>query len=235
MKNNKLLFGILLLLLTTLLSCSNNNDVEGTYYNIDKENRLIDYIQFKDGYYYNGITGNMMRFKYKVEEDKIIVDSNGMQIVFNFIDSQTIEFGGMKFRKGVDKSIIKEKTTSQLNTSKKKTKIENFDLSKDKYENETAIVKDIINVENEVFIVVDVITVEYKKDMNFEIVNKNTKLRTYKVATNVLIKDIECSEIKTSKYLIDNKEQIISPNLSFVLISTNNNGELTNLNLGCWN
>ncbi|MCB6098448.1 hypothetical protein [Flavobacterium psychrophilum] len=123
MKNNKLLFGILLLLLTTLLSCSNNIDVEGTYYNIDKENRLIDYIQFKDGYYYNGITGNMMRFKYKVEEDKIIVDSNGMQIVFNFIDSQTIEFGGMKFRKGVDKSIIKEKTTSQLNTSKKKLKL----------------------------------------------------------------------------------------------------------------
>lgn len=123
MKNNKLLFGILILLLTIFLSCSKNNDVEGTYYNIDKENRLIDYIQFKDGYYYNGITGNMMRFKYKVEEDKIIVDSNGMQIVFNFIDSQTIEFGGMKFRKGVDKSIIKEKTTSQLKTSKKKLKL----------------------------------------------------------------------------------------------------------------
>jgi hypothetical protein len=123
MKNNKLLFGILILLLTTFLSCGDNNDVEGTYYNIDKENRLIDYIQFKDGYYYNGITGNMMRFKYKVEDNKIIVDSNGMQIVFNFIDSQTIEFGGMKFRKGVDKSIIKEKTTSQLKTSKKKLKL----------------------------------------------------------------------------------------------------------------
>jgi len=123
MKNNKLLFGILLLLLTTFLSCGDNKDVEGTYYNIDKENRLIDYIQFKDGYYYNGITGNMMRYKYKIEDDKIIVDSNGMQIVFNFIDSQTIEFGGMKFRKGVDKSIIKEKTTSQLKTSKKKLKL----------------------------------------------------------------------------------------------------------------
>ena len=123
MKNNKLFFGILLLLLTTLLSCSNNNDVEGTYYNIDKENRLLDYIQFKDGYYYNGITGNMMRFKYKVEKDKIIVDSNGMQIVFNILDNETIEFMGVKLRKGVDKSIIKEKTTSQLNTSKKKLKL----------------------------------------------------------------------------------------------------------------
>jgi len=71
--------------------------------------------------------------------------------------------------------------------------------------------------------------------MDFEIINKNTKLRTYKVSTNVLIKDIECKEIKTSKYLIDNKEQIKYPKLSFGLISTNNNGELTNLNLGCWN
>ena len=71
--------------------------------------------------------------------------------------------------------------------------------------------------------------------MDFEIINKNTKLRTYKVSTDVLIKDIECTEINTSKYLIDNKEQIISPKLSFGLISTNNNGELTNLNLGCWN
>jgi hypothetical protein len=105
-----------------LISCDNHNDLEGTYYNIDKED-VIDFIQFKDGYYYNGITKNMMRFKYKFEEDKIIVDSNGMQIVFKIIDTETIEFGGMKFRKGVDKSIIKEKTTSQLKTSKKKLKL----------------------------------------------------------------------------------------------------------------
>lgn len=71
--------------------------------------------------------------------------------------------------------------------------------------------------------------------MDFEIINKNTKLRTYKVVSTVLIKDIQCMESSTSKYLIDNRKRIISPNLSFVLISTNNNGELTNLNLGCWN
>jgi hypothetical protein len=71
--------------------------------------------------------------------------------------------------------------------------------------------------------------------MDFEIINKNTKLRTYKVSKDVLIKDIECTTIRNSNYLIDNKEQIISPKLFFGLISTNNNGELTNLNLGCWN
>mgnify|MGYP003454728994 CR=1 FL=1 len=119
MKNTKLLFGVLILLLTTFLSCGDNNDFEGTYYKIDKESSL-NYIQFKDGYYY---VGNIMRFKYKVEDDKIIVDGNGMQVVFKIIDNETIEFGGMKFRKGVDKSIIKEKTISQLKTSKKKLKL----------------------------------------------------------------------------------------------------------------
>lgn len=71
--------------------------------------------------------------------------------------------------------------------------------------------------------------------MNFEIINKNTKLRTYKVSKDVLIKDIECTTINNSNYLINNKKRIISPKLSFGLISTNENGELTNLNLGCWN
>lgn len=96
---------IQLLILTTitilLISCSRNNDVEGTYYNIGKG---IDYIQFKDGYYYNGITKNIMRFKYKIENDKILVENQGMQIVFNVIDGKTIEFNGIIFKKGVDKT-----------------------------------------------------------------------------------------------------------------------------------
>lgn len=121
MKNNKFFFGILILLLTTFLSCSKNNDVEGTYYNVGEKVGFINEIEFKDGYYYP--MGNTMRFKYKVEDDKIIVDGNGMQIVFNILDNETIEFMGVKLKKGVDKSIIKDKTTSQLNTSKKKLKL----------------------------------------------------------------------------------------------------------------
>lgn len=96
---------IQLLILTTftilLISCSrNNNDVEGTYYNTDKEfNYILDKIKFKDGYYYNVKTGK--GFKYKIEGDKIIVGNYGMQFVYKIIDNETIEFGGMEFKKGV--------------------------------------------------------------------------------------------------------------------------------------
>ncbi|WP_094157795.1 hypothetical protein [Flavobacterium psychrophilum] len=85
-----------------LISCNNHNDLEGTYYNIHEEDNNY-YIQFKDGYYYNGITQNMMRFKYKLEDNLIIVENNGMQIVFNIIDDKTIKFNGILYKKGVDK------------------------------------------------------------------------------------------------------------------------------------
>lgn len=181
-------------------------------------------------------------YNYKLQEEffKLIYTSNSNRDVL-FMQFHSIGMKPENATKLTDYVLAKydnENKEENKNTESSKTiknKIENFDLSKDKYENETAIVKDIINVENEVFIVVDVITVEYKEDMDFEIINKNTKLRTYKVVSTVLIKDIQCMESSTSKYLIDNRKRIISPNLSFVLISTNNNGELTNLNLGCWN
>ena len=177
---------------------------------------------------------------YKLQEEffKLIYSSNSNRDVL-FMQFHSIGMKPENATKLTDYVLAKydnenkvDNNTEFINTTKK---TQNFDLSKDKYENETAIVKDIINVENEVFIVVDVITVEYKEDMNFEIINKNTKLRTYKVSKDVLIKDIGCTTINNSNYLIDNKEQIKYPKLSFGLISTNNNGKLTNLNLGCWN
>lgn len=235
MKNIKF---VILPLLLIMVNCNNTDDKEGTYYKqSDDCMGGASYIQFKEGYYYNGITKSAMRFKYKVEKNKIVVENHGTQIVFNIIDDNTIEFMGCKYKKGEDKTNVEKEATIETtnNTIEQKNKTQNFDLSKDIYENESAIIKDIFNVENDIYIVVDVIKVEYTEDMNIEIINENSKLRTYKAVLNVLIKDIQCMEASTSKYLIDNKERIISPNLSFVLISTNNKGELSNLNLGCWN
>lgn len=133
---------------------------------------------------------------------------------------------------------IESNNTESTKTSKSKS--ENFDLSKDSYENESAIIKNIINVENGVYIVVDVVQIKYSEnpddDFDYEVINENLKLRTYKVIPNVLIKDSQCMESTTSNYLSHNKERIktVSP-FGFVLITTNNKGELTKLNLGCWN
>ena len=94
---------IQLLILTTftilLISCSRNiNDVEGTYYNTNTDKEFstnIDKIRLKDGYTYNEENGK--RFKYKIEDDKIIVGNYGMQIIFKIIDNETIQFAGDEF------------------------------------------------------------------------------------------------------------------------------------------
>lgn len=96
---------VILPLLLIMVNCNSTNDKEGTYYKQSSDDCMggPSYVQFIDGYYYNGITKNNMRFKYKVEKDKIVVENQGMEIVFNIIDDNTIEFMGCLYIKGEDK------------------------------------------------------------------------------------------------------------------------------------
>ncbi len=134
---------------------------------------------------------------------------------------------------------VKTQNKEEIAIESIENQTKNFDLSKDSYENESAIIKNIINAENGVYIVVDVVQIKYSEnpdDDDYKVINENPKLRTYKVIPNVLIKDSQCMESTTSNYLSHNKDRIktVSP-FGFVLITTNNKGELTKLNLGCWN
>src|SRR5690606_39045423 len=136
-----------------------------------------------------------------------------------------------------------KKVEREIHQVKKKLKnqTQNFDLSKDSYQNGYALIEDIKIVENEVYIVVDIVQIEYPQSededdysLSYEIINQNPKLRTYKAVPKIKIRTIDnCMGSTTLNYLIDNKDRIktISP-FGFVLITTNKNGELTELNLG---
>lgn len=125
------------------------------------------------------------------------------------------------------------KTTNQSSTQNKgNAQSQNFNLSKDKYENEPTIIKEIKIVENEVFVVVDIVQLEYLDENKINVINQNQKLRTYKVIPNTLVLNGGCKQFKGSDYIIENSEELKS--FDFILINTNNNGEITQLNLGCF-
>lgn len=93
-----------------MISCAKSN-IEGSYYYVEpnkKDNTniytsmgcsMVEVIKLDNGYYYNGITGENMRFKYEVVDDKVIIESQGFELVFNIIDENTIEFRGCLFKK----------------------------------------------------------------------------------------------------------------------------------------
>lgn len=114
--------------LTILLSCKEKKSLDGIYeYVPNKENSIGDfeiacsgvgYIELKDGYYYNGITKSTMRFPFKVENDKIVIDnSDGGQLIIDVIDENTIGFMGCLFRKKENETQSVKNTTE--NTTKK--------------------------------------------------------------------------------------------------------------------
>src|SRR5690554_1766426 len=152
--------------------------------------------------------------------------------------------------KSEEEPVLDEKEKSrEIHQVKKKLKnqTQNIDLSDDAYSGEYAIVENIFEYNDEVYIVVDIVTIElnepedeYDYSLSYEIINNNPKLRTYKAIDNmkIAIIDHQCVESTSSlKYLIDNKDRIqpVSP-FGFVMIKTNKQGVLLELDFGCiWN
>lgn len=111
-----------------LLSCKEKKSLDGIYeYVPNKENSNgafeiacsgVGYIELKDGYYYNGITKSTMRFPFKVENDKIVIDnSDGGQLIIDVVDKNTLGFMGCLFRKK-DNEIQPVEKTNENNTIK---------------------------------------------------------------------------------------------------------------------
>ena len=113
MRKKFMLFILLSVFSFSITSCNKSN-VEGIYYYVEQNDSankdintigkslgcsMVKSIKLENGYYYNGLTENNMRFKYNIEVNKIIVENQGTQLVFNIIDNNTIEFFGCLFRK----------------------------------------------------------------------------------------------------------------------------------------
>lgn len=106
---------LLFFVLIIAFSCKEEKSFDGIYeYIPTKENNNniyksacsgVGYIELKDGYYYNGITKSVMRFPYKVENDKIVINNaDGGQLILDIIDENTIGFMGCLFRRNLNES-----------------------------------------------------------------------------------------------------------------------------------
>lgn len=113
------------------------------------------------------------------------------------------------FKKVDSNSLNKKEESKEKNSdvSIEENKLKKIDLSKDSFDNVPTYINDIFIVENEIHIVLDIAQMKYVDDIDFEIINENTKLRTYKISSNVLVRDFDCKEWTTSKYFIENKEK----------------------------
>jgi|SRR5690554_870203 len=193
----------------------------------------VECVQFKD------------RIEYKMPD--------GAVKILTVLENGDLEYSNLLILKKVkseEESLSDEKEKSrEIHQVKKKLKnqTQNIDLSDDAYSGEYAIVENIFEYNDEVYIVVDIVTIElnepedeYDYSLSYEIINQNPKLRMYKAIDNlkVAIIDHQCVESTSSlKYLINNKDRIQPVSVfGFVAISTNKQGELTELDFGCsWN
>lgn len=111
-----------------LFSCKDSKSLDGIYeYVQNKENNnnnyesgcsIVGFLELKDGYYYNGITKSTLRFPFKVENDKILIDNpDGGQLIIDIIDENTIGFMGCLFRKK-DNEIQPVENTNEKTTIK---------------------------------------------------------------------------------------------------------------------
>src|SRR5690554_5579391 len=178
----------------------------------------VECVQFKD------------RIEYKMPD--------GAVKILTVLENGDLEYSNLLILKKIkseEESLSDEKEEKrEINQVKKsKNQTQNFVLSKDSFDNEPAYIKDILIVENKIYIVLDIAQIKYL-DEDIEIINENTKLRTYKISSDVLVREYDCKEQKTSKYFIDNKTKILSEKENFRMVSTNTKGELTYINFGCW-
>lgn len=237
MKTKTLFLFLLSLILITSCSSSENHLHDGEYSaNTPFVGNVLWKVNGDEITVENSLLG-VTKVKCKQYHDRIdYVDSKGVNKIAYILENGDLKLSDLIVLKKEQSSNINNQSSGKLTKASVNNHLQNFDLSNDSYSDESAVIKEIKIVENEVYIVVDVIRVEYNENMDFKIINENSNLRTYKVVQNILIKDNQCSESKTLEYIINNNNRIktISP-FGFVLITTNNNGELTKLNLGCWN
>lgn len=153
----------------------------------------------------------------KIKAENLIDRLNEEYIIVKDVTNQWNEFIG--------------KSTSVNNDNK-------LDLSKDVFNSESAIIKELKVVQNELYIVVDIVSIKDtpNEKYDYEIVNTNPKLRTYKVKSNVITTNSKCKISNDINYLMNNRTSVLNESpFGFAIISTNNFGELTEINLGCWN
>ncbi len=154
------------------------------------------------------------KIKCKQYSDRIeYTDTKGVSKIAYVMENGDLKLNDLVILKKEQSSNSNNPSTEEETISTSKNQTQNFNLSTDAYSQESAIVKDIIVEESDVYIVVDVIQIKFLDtddgSVDYEVINQNPKLRTYRASSNLIVRDSQCNKSTTSKYLIDNKNKII--------------------------
>ena len=106
--------------------------------------------------------------------------------------------------------------------------------------NQMALIKNFYSKNNEIIFELDFVEIKVTPindmgpDFDLEIINKNPKIRIYKLSKKAIIEDcLENEQINTSN-ILKYKNKILKNKSYFVSFDVEN-GEIKLINLGCWN
>ena len=106
--------------------------------------------------------------------------------------------------------------------------------------NQMALIKNFYSKNDEIIFELDFVDIKVTPindmgpDFDLEIINKNPKIRIYKLSKKAIIEDcLENEQINTSN-ILKYKNKILKNKSYFVSFDVEN-GEIKLINLGCWN
>ncbi|MCC9074253.1 hypothetical protein LNQ49_21920 [Flavobacterium sp. F-65] len=133
-----------------------------------------------------------------------------------------------------ENNLNSEKTHIKTESEKIKNDLKSSDkivFGEDKKEI-NAFLKRIYKINDEVVIDIDFVQIKYENVDEKIIINKNSKIRTYKVDSNTLIYSKDCKTLNKDE-LFKNRDKI-EHDKSTVLVGEAEDGKMKSLNFGCY-
>lgn len=96
----------------------------------------------------------------------------------------------------------------------------------------SAYAKDIYEFEGIVYIDIDLIEIHYKNVDERVVINKNKKIRTYKIDNTTLIYSTDCKKIDAKQLLAVKESQL--KDKTIIIVGESKNGKMLGLNFGCY-
>lgn len=108
-------------------------------------------------------------------------------------------------------------------------------ISTDLFEGQAAILKNVKKVNDSYYLLVDNIEEKYSSpngngNLKIEVINENPQVRTFRLSKNAVIQKDSCKNMPRSFFITNYTRYINKEKIAY----TADNGDITALNLGCW-
>lgn len=124
-------------------------------------------------------------------------------------------------------NIVEKETTESINIS-----VANSIQLGENIDEINAYLKNIYSLNEKVYVDIDIVQIKYINVDEREVINENTKIRTYEIDAKTLIYSNDCKTLKRLD-LIKLKDNLLN-NKSLILVGESENGKMLSINFGCY-